>query len=34
MDNLRKQAIKFGARIQNSFVDSVVLKDKKVISRR
>ena len=32
MDNLRKQAIKFGSRIQNSFVDSVVFEeDKKVI---
>ena len=33
MDSLRKQALKFGARIQNSFVDSVVLEeDKKVLS--
>ncbi|MEC8243882.1 MAG: thioredoxin-disulfide reductase [Verrucomicrobiota bacterium] len=32
MDSLRKQALKFGARIQNSFVDSVVLEeDKKVL---
>ena len=32
MDSLRKQALKFGARIQNSFVDSVILKeDKKVL---
>jgi thioredoxin reductase (NADPH) len=33
MDSLRKQALKFGARIQNSFVDSVVLEEgKKVLS--
>jgi thioredoxin reductase (NADPH) len=32
MDSLRKQALKFGARIQNSFVDSVVLeKDRKIL---
>ena len=31
MDSLRKQALKFGARIQNSFVDSVVLKENKKI---
>ena len=32
MDSLRKQALKFGARIQNSFVDSVILEeDKKVL---
>ena len=27
MDNLRKQALKFGARIQNTYVDSVNLND-------
>ena len=31
MDSLRKQALKFGARIQNSFVDSVVLEEEKKI---
>ena len=32
MDSLRKQALKFGARIQNTFVDSVVLeKEKKIL---
>jgi thioredoxin reductase (NADPH) len=31
MDNLRKQALKFGARIQNTYVDSVSLNDSKKV---
>jgi thioredoxin reductase (NADPH) len=31
MDNLRKQALKFGARIQNTYVDSVNLNDSKKV---
>jgi len=31
MDNLRKQALKFGARIQNTYVDSVRLDDSKKV---
>lgn len=31
MDNLRKQALKFGARIQNTYVDSVKLDDSKKV---
>lgn len=31
MDNLRKQALKFGARIQNTYVDSVQLDDSKKV---